>query len=255
MPNKKKSFTVDSPFKIPHNSASTYSPLCRISEPARFPRNDLHAINGDGYRHTIRFTYDHDQRYDLAVIVAYMGGQQKETMAFKCLDEGALCVLYPMLCLRLAGGPKFEVSLYHPPGDPNSQPWFYGWGFNLPRGQALLDKWNLIPEATDILITHGPPLDLASRRTDLIQEGEVLEVNYGFLDWVPKKLQRVGCVELLNTVQRRVQPRLHVFGHIHEGYGVMADGTTTYVNSSVCTVNYQPVNPPIVIDLPNPRNT
>ncbi|KAJ8791786.1 hypothetical protein J1605_020508 [Eschrichtius robustus] len=77
------------------------------------------------------------------------------------------------------------------------QPWFYGWGFNLPRGQALLEKWNLIPEGVDVLVTHGPPL--------------------GFLDWVPKKMQRVGCVELLNTVQRRVQPRLHVFGHIHEG--------------------------------------
>ncbi|NWU80930.1 MPPD1 protein, partial [Onychorhynchus coronatus] len=115
------------------------------------------------------------------------------------------------------------------------QPWFYGWGFNLPRGQALLEKWNLIPDGIDILITHGPPL--------------------GFLDWVPKKMQRVGCVELLNTVQRRIQPRLHVFGHIHEGYGVMADGTTTYVNASVCTVNYQPLNPPIVIDLPTPRNT
>uniref|UniRef100_G1SGH5 Metallophosphoesterase domain containing 1 n=1 Tax=Oryctolagus cuniculus TaxID=9986 RepID=G1SGH5_RABIT len=115
------------------------------------------------------------------------------------------------------------------------QPWFYGWGFNLPRGQALLEKWNLIPEGVDVLVTHGPPL--------------------GFLDWVPKKMQRVGCVELLNTVQRRVQPRLHVFGHIHEGYGVMADGTTTYVNASVCTVNYQPVNPPIVIDLPTPRSS
>ncbi|CAI5773929.1 metallophosphoesterase domain-containing protein 1 [Podarcis lilfordi] len=115
------------------------------------------------------------------------------------------------------------------------QPWFYGWGFNLPRGQALLEKWNLIPDGIDILITHGPPL--------------------GFLDWVPKKMQRVGCVELLNTVQRRIQPRLHVFGHIHEGYGVMADGTTTYVNASACTVNYQPLNPPIVIDLPTPRNT
>uniref|UniRef100_F6V1V0 Metallophosphoesterase domain containing 1 n=1 Tax=Equus caballus TaxID=9796 RepID=F6V1V0_HORSE len=39
------------------------------------------------------------------------------------------------------------------------------------------------------------------------------------------------------------------------GYGVMADGTTTYVNASVCTVNYQPVNAPIVIDLPTPRNS
>lgn len=45
----------------------------------------------------------------------------------------------------------------------------------------------------------------------------------GFLDWVPKKMQRVGCVELLNTVQRRVQPRLHVFGHIHEGQWVEGD--------------------------------
>ena len=46
----------------------------------------------------------------------------------------------------------------------------------------------------------------------------------GFLDWVPKKMQRVGCVELLNTVQRRVQPRLHVFGHIHEGRWGVGEG-------------------------------
>ncbi|KAI1882060.1 hypothetical protein AGOR_G00246800 [Albula goreensis] len=115
------------------------------------------------------------------------------------------------------------------------QPWYYGWGFNLPRGQALLDKWNQIPDTTDILVTHCPPL--------------------GFLDWVPRKMQRVGCVELLNTVQRRVQPKLHVFGHIHEGYGVMTDGTTTFINASSCTVNFQPMNAPIVFDVPTPRNT
>ncbi|KAJ8006716.1 hypothetical protein DPEC_G00110100 [Dallia pectoralis] len=115
------------------------------------------------------------------------------------------------------------------------QPWYYGWGFNLPRGQALLDKWNQIPDSTDILVTHCPPL--------------------GFLDWVPKKMQRVGCMELLNTVQRRVQPKLHVFGHIHEGYGMMTDGTTTFVNASACTVNFQPMNLPIVFDLPNPTRS
>ncbi|KAI2662909.1 Metallophosphoesterase MPPED2 [Labeo rohita] len=111
-------------------------------------------------------------------------------------------------------------------------PWFNGWGFNLPRGQSLLDKWNLIPEGIDILMTHGPPL--------------------GFRDWVPKELQRVGCVELLNTVQRRVRPKLHVFGGIHEGYGIMTDGYTTFINASTCTVSFQPTNPPIVFDLPNP---
>uniref|UniRef100_A0A8C9L8U8 Metallophosphoesterase domain containing 1 n=1 Tax=Pavo cristatus TaxID=9049 RepID=A0A8C9L8U8_PAVCR len=44
------------------------------------------------------------------------------------------------------------------------QPWFYGWGFNLPRGQALLEKWNLIPDGIDILITHGPPLGESVQR-------------------------------------------------------------------------------------------
>ncbi|KAL4696665.1 hypothetical protein H8959_002363 [Pygathrix nigripes] len=103
------------------------------------------------------------------------------------------------------------------------------------RGQSLLDKWNLIPEGIDILMTHGPPL--------------------GFRDWVPKELQRVGCVELLNTVQRRVRPKLHVFGGIHEGYGIMTDGYTTYINASTCTVSFQPTNPPIIFDLPNPQGS
>lgn len=30
--------------------------------------------------------------------------------------------------------------------------------FNLPRGQAILDKWNDIPAGIDVLITHTPPL-------------------------------------------------------------------------------------------------
>lgn len=30
---------------------------------------------------------------------------------------------------------------------------------------------------------------------------------------------RAGCVNLLQTVQERVKPRYHVFGHIHEGEG------------------------------------
>ncbi|KAJ8252086.1 hypothetical protein COCON_G00213980 [Conger conger] len=114
-------------------------------------------------------------------------------------------------------------------------PWFNGWGFNLPRGQSLLDKWNQVPEGVDILLTHGPPL--------------------GFRDWVPKELQRVGCVELLNTVQRRVRPKLHAFGGIHEGYGIMTDGYTTYINASTCTVSFQPTNPPIIFDLPNPQGS
>jgi hypothetical protein len=45
----------------------------------------------------------------------------------------------------------------------------------------------------------------------------------------------------------------HIFGHIHEGYGVWTDGTTTYVNASTCTLRYKPDNKPIVFDLPRDR--
>ena len=76
------------------------------------------------------------------------------------------------------------------------QPEHGGLAFNLPRGQAILEKWNQIPEDVDILVTHGPPLGHGDR---LISGG------------------RAGCVELLSTIQKRVKPKFHIFGHIHEG--------------------------------------
>ncbi|XP_071791351.1 metallophosphoesterase MPPED2-like isoform X1 [Asterias amurensis] len=112
------------------------------------------------------------------------------------------------------------------------QPEFCDWAFNLPRGKPLLDKWNLIPTGIDILVTHGPPL--------------------GHGDLTTSK-ERAGCVELLTSVQRRLKPKYHIFGHIHEGYGITTDNTTTFINASICTVNYSPSNHPIVFDLPTPK--
>jgi Predicted phosphoesterases, related to the Icc protein len=59
-----------------------------------------------------------------------------------------------------------------------------------------LRKWNKIPDDTDILVTHTPPVG----HGDLCCTGV-----------------RAGCVELLTTVQQRIKPKYHVFGHIHEG--------------------------------------
>jgi hypothetical protein len=47
---------------------------------------------------------------------------------------------------------------------------------------------------------------------------------------------------------------LHVFGHIHEGYGASFDGQTLYVNASNLNLDYDAVNPCMVIDLPHDRN-
>jgi len=112
------------------------------------------------------------------------------------------------------------------------QPEFGGWAFNLARGDPCLQKWNKIPEDTDILVTHSPPLGFG----DLCITGV-----------------RAGCVELLQTVQKRVKPKYHIYGHIHEGYGVRSDGRVVYVNASTCDINYLPCNPPIVVDVPLPR--
>ncbi|WP_224361015.1 metallophosphatase domain-containing protein [Hyalangium versicolor] len=87
------------------------------------------------------------------------------------------------------------------------QPWFLDWAFNLPRGPELARRWAKIPQDTDILITHGPPL--------------------GFGDRVAG--ERVGCEDLLTRVQQ-VRPKLHLFGHIHEDGGVWTEGPTTFAN-------------------------
>jgi hypothetical protein len=86
------------------------------------------------------------------------------------------------------------LSIYGSPWQPE----FYDWAYNLPRGTALKEKWDMIPTTTDVLITHGPPHGILDKAAD------------GVL---------CGCRELLTTVKNRVKPRLHIFGHIHEGYG------------------------------------
>jgi Icc-related predicted phosphoesterase len=119
------------------------------------------------------------------------------------------------------------------------QPRFMNWAFNLPRGPALREKWRQIPSDVDLLITHGPPRGIRD------QPGK----------WLPRALSFVagqrghaGCEELRAAVER-IRPRLHVFGHIHEGYGSETRDGTTFVNASSCDADYRPQNPPIVLDL------
>eukprot|EP00026_Physarum_polycephalum_P017756 Phypoly_transcript_19088.p1 GENE.Phypoly_transcript_19088~~Phypoly_transcript_19088.p1 ORF type:complete len:151 (+),score=18.92 Phypoly_transcript_19088:146-598(+) len=107
------------------------------------------------------------------------------------------------------------------------QPEFCKWAFNLPRGQALKEKWDMIPSNTDILITHGPPK--------------------GILDRVEGSNE--GCADLLAAVQR-IKPKYHIFGHIHEGYGEFSDGTTHFINASNLNGAYRPTNAVISFDFP-----
>lgn len=111
------------------------------------------------------------------------------------------------------------------------QPEFYNWAFNLPRnGDVLKEKWDEIPDNTDILITHGPP--------------------HGIRDFVMDRSGslQVGC-ELLRERVDEINPLIHIFGHIHGAYGVAYIKDTVFVNASTCNERYEPINKPLVFDL------
>ncbi|KAF1831559.1 Metallo-dependent phosphatase [Decorospora gaudefroyi] len=91
------------------------------------------------------------------------------------------------------------------------QPEFYDWAFPYFRNQ---DRYNASHQCTpnavpiaenpvpdfpniDVMMTHGPPMGIL----DATRTGEA-----------------VGCQHLLRAA-RRCKPRLHCFGHIHEGWG------------------------------------
>lgn len=106
------------------------------------------------------------------------------------------------------------------------QPEFHNWAFNLPRGEELGQKWEQIPNDVDILITHGPA--------------------YGILDYAPIG-GHVGCEELYRKIVE-VKPKIHVCGHIHEGYGQKTMGGIEFLNASVLNDRYEHAHKPIVIE-------
>jgi predicted phosphodiesterase len=86
-----------------------------------------------------------------------------------------------------------------------------------------------IPDDVDILITHGPPSGIL----DMTSSG-----------------QHAGCSQLVDEVMNRVRPRVHIFGHIHETYGIEKRDEIVFVNASTCTYNYKPTNPPVEFIIP-----
>ncbi len=107
------------------------------------------------------------------------------------------------------------------------QPEFFNWAFNRKRGKEIKKHWDLIPNNTDILITHGPPYGVLDKTSD----GE-----------------HVGCEDLRNKVFE-INPKIHVFGHIHEEYGIIKEKGIVFINASLLNRRYQYTNEPIVIEI------
>ncbi|VDM59311.1 unnamed protein product [Angiostrongylus costaricensis] len=135
---------------------------------------------------------------------------------------------------ELALKQALQASLSSVKISSSKQPRLDNWAFNLTRGQALLEKWNQIPAAVDVLLTHTPPLG----HGDKMRDG-----------------RRLGCVELLNSVCKRIKPKYHVFSHVHEGYGCTSDGYTKFINCCICDENLIATNSPIIFDIPVHQQT
>lgn len=103
---------------------------------------------------------------------------------------------------------------------------FYGspnvWGakvFSITNDAEAYEVFGSIPDDTDILLTHSPPLGVM----DLSFTGE-----------------RIGCDALLVNVVDRVQPAVHFFGHAHGDWGVRRMYGVYFVNAS--SVNMSGLN-------------
>jgi len=117
-------------------------------------------------------------------------------------------------------------------------PWFYGkhWAYNLPdpevnhaRARAhARNVWELIPKETDVLITHGPPFTIM----DLCPDGK-----------------EAGCPHLAEAVFKRIRPEVHIFGHIHDGRGVLEKDGIRFVNACICTEEYKATNAIQVVEI------
>lgn len=83
-----------------------------------------------------------------------------------------------------------SLTVYASPWTPSKSGW--GFSYNPDQGRGFS-----FGSGVDVAITHGPPR--------------------GILDYTDS-CQRAGCQKLFEAVAR-ARPKLHCFGHIHEGWG------------------------------------
>jgi len=112
-------------------------------------------------------------------------------------------------------------------------PWtteFRNWYFMRRPGPHIDKAWKLIPEDTQVLITHSPP--------------------YGVLDKGVGQTT-VGCDMLAYRLgpDGNLKPRLHVFGHSHICYGQEEHNGILHVNADLCDNRNVLVKPPVVLEL------
>ena len=99
---------------------------------------------------------------------------------------------------------------------------FNNWAFSLPE-KRLKIYWDNIPDTTDILLCHCPPYEIM----DKTGSGS-----------------HIGSKTLLTRVME-IKPKIVVFGHNHNGYGIVEKNGIKFINCSLLNEEYKMTNKPI----------
>ena len=121
-----------------------------------------------------------------------------------------------------------------------------GWAYGVSNDLEFQDQIETLlsdDSDVDILVTHAPPIGIG----DMNRHG-------------------VSCGSRpIRQLLQRCTPRVHIFGHIHEGHGIYCGRhmiqpsdhesspirlSTWCINASICDRLLHPVNLPIIIDIP-----
>ena len=122
-------------------------------------------------------------------------------------------------------------------GSPRT-PFFCSWAFNEQRGEEIKKWWDRIPDSTQILITHGPPMGILD------------EVDSGVVSGVEMGREHHGCEELRKRVDQLKDLKLHCFGHLHDNNGIYKDPSgKLFVNAAICSEQYEPIQPVRIVEL------
>ena len=204
----------------------------------QLPAGDLLVFAGDmchyGSRYEVR-QFNHwlaEQDFKYKLIVAGNHDAALSKYSNRIIEEDLLtdCIYLNDDEINVDG-----VGFY---GSPYSVQ-FGDWAFMKPQEQ-MKDVWNKISVHTEVLITHSPPYDI--------------------MDYSIPYAMHCGCTALTQRLTELPDLRLHIFGHIHEGYGQMTarrmnpltgllEASIRYYNVSVCNERYELVNPVTVIEL------
>lgn len=141
-------------------------------------------------------------------------------------DIAAMLAEYPNITYLNDSGVEIDGVKFW--GSP-VQPWFYNWAFNR-KGTDICKHWDLIPNDTCVLLTHGG------------------FKNCGDLNKT-KRGEHVGCPYLEYKINKLNHLKIFIHGHIHEGYGTFTtEKNVLAVNASLLNENYTMINEPIIID-------